>query len=296
MDKEHELQQILEIKLAAGNGAEKIIQKIAVSSLREKLLLRDDRLIDEKWYREHFVNYLEFFSPKEGLADTIEVLENLFPLESLEDGLTQEISHESGQEEKECRIFLYQKQEEKWDEGGGNPRIQLKIVMWPFQIPFALELIPYDVECILPEEKLLEGALPEKVSYCMFTAEEYLSRSFYHIIDDLELVYSMSWYSDCYDILTERVVEGRKVCQSLEQLLLEYPIPLLEERLEMIASFEDYEYMEKRWENYRKGKSFPEWKQVLELLMRFFTPILEVILKDEVFIGDWMPQIGRYLD
>ena len=73
-------------------------------------------------------------------------------------------------------------------------------------------------------------------------------------------------------------------------------IPLLEERLEMIASFEDYEYMEKRWENYRKGKSFPEWKQVLELLMRFFTPILEVILKDEVFIGDWMPQIGRYLD
>lgn len=296
MDKEHELQQILEMKLAAGNGAQKIIEKIAVSSLREKLLLRDDKFIDEKWYREHFVNYLEFFSPKEGLAETLDVLEDLFPLESLENDLAEEISQESDRKEKECEIFLYQKREEEWYQGGGNPRIQLKIVMWPFQIPFALELIPYDGEGLLPEEKIIESSLPEKISYCMFTSEEYLSRSFYRIIDDLELIYSLSWYGDSYDILTKKVVEGRKVCQSLEQLLLEHSIPSLEERLEIISSFVDYGYMEKRWQNYRKGELFPEWKEVIELLMRFFTPIFEVILKDEVFIGDWMPQIGRYLD
>lgn len=296
MDKEHEVQQILEINRAAGNGAKKIIQKIAVSSLREKLLLRDDKFIKEKWYQDHFVNYLEFFSIKEGLADTIEVLEDLFPLESLENDLKEETAQEAHEKEKECEVFLYQKREERWEEGEKNPRIHLKIVIWPFQIPFVLELIPYEGEILLPEEKILESVLPEKISYCMFTPEEYLSRSFYRIIDDLELIYSLSWYNDSYDILTKKVVEGRKVSKSLGQLLLENSIPALEERLDIVSSFEDYEYMEKRWENYNKGAACPEWKQVIELLIRFFTPIFEMIQKDEVFIGDWMPQVGRYLD
>ena len=40
----------------------------------------------------------------------------------------------------------------------------------------------------------------------------------------------------------------------------------------------------------------PEWSQVIELLVRFFTPIFDMVLRNELFIGDWMPQIGRYLD
>lgn len=280
-----------------GMEQKKIIQKIAISPLREKLLIRDDKFLEEKWYQEHLVNYLEFFSPKEGLADTVEVLEELFPFESPQNDLTEDTSQEPDrQEEKEFEIFLYQKQEERWKAGDKNPRIHLKIVKWPFQIPFVLELIPYEGDSLALEEKIIENALSEKISYCMFTSEEYLSRSFYRIIEDLELIYSLSWYQDSYDILTEKVVEGRRVSQSLGQLLLENAIPLLEERLDIISSFEDYEYMEKRWENYRKGESCPEWGQVIELLVRFFAPIFEMTQKDEIFIGDWMPQLGRYLD
>ena len=31
-------------------------------------------------------------------------------------------------------------------------------------------------------------------------------------------------------------------------------------------------------------------------MVKFLTPIFEGILKDEIFLGDWMPELGRYLD
>ena len=78
MDKECGVYQIQEINLAAGYGAEKILQRIAASSLREKLLLRSNKFLEQGWYKENLVNFLEFFSPKDGLAETVKSLENLF--------------------------------------------------------------------------------------------------------------------------------------------------------------------------------------------------------------------------
>ena len=208
--------------------------------------------------------------------------------------------------------MLYQKRGERWQRGDKNPRIRLKIIEWPYQIPFELELIPYAGSAVQVEEKILEDwASQEKIIYRMFSEEEYLSRNFYRIVEDLELISPMSWYKDSYDILTTQMVSGRKVSESFGQLLLENPIPLLKERLEIIESFQDYKYMEKRWENYMSRfwtKSFPqedegekeedeaEWGRVIQIFVRFFAPIFDVVLKNELFIGDWMPQIGRYLD
>lgn len=315
MDKECGMYQILEINLTAGNGAEKIIQEIAASPLHGKLILRDDKFLGKEWYGEHLVNHLEFFTPKRELADAAALLEKLFPMESPD-------AQQPGQEDpgQECRVFLYQKMEGNWKAGGKNPRIYLKIVKWPFQIPFVLELIPFEGATLPLQEKALErGQQEEQATYHMFTAEEYLSRSFYHIMDDLELVYSLSWYRDVYGILTGHVVEGRKVSQSFGQLLLEDAIPRLEERLEIISSFEEYGYMQKRWENFcgrvsgvsqpeaeeshggeEKGDSLgseecPEWGHVIQLLVKFISPVVDATLRDELFIGDWMPQFGRYL-
>ena len=195
-----------------------------------------------------------------------------------------------------------------------NPRIRLKILEWPFQIPFELELIPYAGTAVQITEKTLEdSASQEKIIYHMFSQEEYLSRSFYKIVEELELITPMSWYKDGYDILTTQMISGRKVSESFGQLFLENAIPGLKERLEIVDSFQDYKYMEKRWENYmgrfwtkslplcdgdeiEPESGEPNWQQVIQLFVRFFTPIFDVALKNELFIGDWMPQIGRYLD
>lgn len=325
MDKESEVYQFPEMNLIAGRGAELIIQKIYNSSLGARLLLRNDKFLNPKWYRENLVNYLEFFVPEEEFADITEELEGLFFIDAAEWeqennpekeedprlNLDRE-EHQESLEQEKLRIVLYQKREERWRRGDKNPRIRLKIIEWPYQIPFELELIPYAGSAVQVEEKTLEDLTSqEKITYRMFSEEEYLSRSFYRIVEDLELISPMSWYKDSYDILTTQMVSGRKVSESFGQLLLENPIPLLKERLEIIESFQDYKYMEKRWENYMSRfwtKPFPqeddgekeedeaEWSRVIQIFVRFFAPIFDVALKNELFIGDWMPQIGRYLD
>lgn len=386
MDKECGAYQIQEINLAAGYGAEKIMQKIATSPLKEKLLLRNNKILEKGWYENNLVNFLEFFSPKDGLAETVKSLEDLFVQdieveevqeeseeaqegrdfqwewkESLEEFGSQEELAEAqegwgfqedwqeaqegqslpeglkevpggqslpeglgeapggqgspeglgeapggqslpeGPEEaqEEYRVVLYKKQEEGWEEQRKNPRIYLKIIHPPYLVPFELELIPFEGGTIPLKENFLESDLFEEIiSYPMFTAEEYLSRSFYKIVDNLELIHNMSWYKECYDILVEEVLEGKKVSQSFIKLLLENSIPDLSSRIEVIGSFKDYNYMEKRWENQgrRTEMEYPDWSQVIELVVRFFTPICEVVSRGEIFIGDWLPQFRRYLD
>ena len=267
MDKECGVYQIQEINLAAGYGAEKILQKIAASSLREKLLLRSNKFLEQGWYQENLVNFLEFFSPKDGLAETVKSLEDLFiqdfelgegqegikavqeeqnPQGELEDGQEgqeaqigersqegQEAPKEpnGGLEEKEeaqeeYRVILYKKQEEGWEEKRVNPRIYLKIINPPYLVPFELELIPFEGDTIPLKENLLESDLfEETISYCMFSSEEYLSRSFYKILDDLELIQHMSWYKECYDFSSVIPVEATKdkyadiVLAEIEKLL-----------------------------------------------------------------------------
>ncbi len=340
MDKECGVYQIQEINLAAGYGAEKILQKIAASSLREKLLLRSNKFLEQGWYQENLVNFLEFFSPKDGLAETVKSLEDLFiqdfelgegqegikavqeeqnPQGELEDGQEGQEAQigersQEGQEapkepngglgekeeaQEEYRVILYKKQEEGWEEKRVNPRIYLKIINPPYLVPFELELIPFEGDTIPLKENLLESDLfEETISYCMFSSEEYLSRSFYKILDDLELIQHMSWYKECYDLLISEVLEGKKASRSFGRLYLENAIPALSGRLEIIDSFQDYPYMQKRWENLEKRAEgeYPEWGQVIGLLVKFFTPICDVVSRGEIFIGDWLPQFGRYLD
>ncbi len=321
MDKESEVYQFPEMNLIAGSGAEKIIQKIYDSSLRAKLLLKNDKFLNREWYQEHLVNYLEFFVSEEEFAETAEELEGLFFIEGAEweqeepqNDIEQMEKEPQNAPQQELQVVLYRKLSEKWQWGSKNPRIRLKILEWPFQIPFELELIPYAGTAVQITEKTLEdSASQEKIIYHMFSQEEYLSRSFYKIVEELELITPMSWYKDGYDILTTQMISGRKVSESFRQLFLENAIPGLKERLEIVDSFQDYKYMEKRWENYmgrfwtkslplcdgdeiEPESGEPNWQQVIQLFVRFFTPIFDVALKNELFIGDWMPQIGRYLD
>ncbi len=321
MDKESEVYQFPEMNLIAGSGAEKIIQKIYDSSLRAKLLLKNDKFLNREWYQEHLVNYLEFFVSEEEFAETAEELEGLFFIEGAEweqeepqNDIEQMEKEPQNAPQQELQVVLYRKLSEKWQWGSKNTRIRLKILEWPFQIPFELELIPYAGTAVQITEKTLEdSASQEKIIYHMFSQEEYLSRSFYKIVEELELITPMSWYKDGYDILTTQMISGRKVSESFGQLFLENAIPGLKERLEIVDSFQDYKYMEKRWENYmgrfwtkslplcdgdeiEPESGEPNWQQVIQLFVRFFTPIFDVALKNELFIGDWMPQIGRYLD
>ncbi len=296
MEKEKNLKQIAEINQMARFGAEIIISKIGVSSIGNRLFLRNDNILNEEWYQKHVINHLEFFSSEEGLEDTIKILKELFSLEFSKNYERENI--QNIKKEENLRIVL--QKEKLYRDKIKYPRIPLKIWKESMQISFEITITPYIGKVCSYEKKSLKTVFSgkEEVFYYIFSKEEYLSRGFYEIISNLEQIDNVSWYKEIYDIIIKEVVEGRKVSQIFESLLLVETISSIDQRLDIIKNLENNKLMKKRWKSQSRCERvmYPQWDQVIKLLVKFFTPILEGVLKGEIFIGDWMPQIGRYLN
>ena len=128
--------------------------------------------------------------------------------------------------------------------------------------------------------------------------EEELSKHLFEIIEKLELINDMDHYMNAYEILTANPINGRKVKDRLAELVREKNIIVDDTRIKMLAGYGDYTYMKKKWkvELRQKKKSEPEWSDVNKCIMNFLNPIWEAMEKNMVFLGDWMPQLKRFLD
>lgn len=118
------------------------------------------------------------------------------------------------------------------------------------------------------------------------------------IIEKLELINDMDHYYQVYEILTAYPVNGRKVKDMLLKLLQEKNIVIDSTRIKMLQGYGDYTYMKRKWkvELRKKKKSEPSWSDLNKCLMNFLNPIWDAMEKNIVFLGDWMPQIKRFLD
>ncbi len=274
--------EALSVYLTARRGAEKILWEISQSPLNQKLLLRNSRLLAPDRFRRHIISSLGFFVLEEEMREAVQGLERIFLPENGAEG--------------SLRVVL----QEKREGANAGPPVFLEISEGCYRVPFQIFLIPYRGSPVSLQEKELEENYwgEGKISYSTFPPEEYVSRCFYEILVGLELIKDLSWYKEIYDILVEEPMNGRKVWERFSYILSENPIPSVERRLDTIKSYENYRYMEKRWKSQgrREGEKYPPWGEVVRLAADFFTPIFEGVMRDELFLGDWMPQIGRYLD
>ncbi len=128
--------------------------------------------------------------------------------------------------------------------------------------------------------------------------EEELVKHLVEIIEKLELINDMDHYYVAYEILTSYPVNGRKVKDRLTKVLDEKKIIIDDSRINMLKSYGDYTYMKKKWkvELRQKKKSEPSWSDVNNCLMNFLGPIWNAMKANMVFLGDWMPQLKRFLD
>lgn len=284
MDLERQQEEISSIYQIAILGAEEILYQIGNQTWNESILLKNDDFLQNKKYQKVLLGSMQFFTPEEKTEIIIDELEKLFTP-----------SAESAESEKGNLQVLFCRKGDK-----SNPwKIFLEIRKTPYEIPFEIHLISFPGHEIFPQKKIgvYEGR-KEDFTYNMFPPEEYLALAFYEVIKDLELIIDMSWYKEIYETLRKESVVGRKVWESLNRLITEYPIPSLEKRLDTLAGYKDYGYMKKRWKSHsrRKRESYPRWEDVVALMVQFLTPVFEGVLKDEIFLGDWMPELGRYLD
>ncbi len=284
MDLEKQQEEISSIYQVVILGAEEILSKTGNQSWSQNMLLKSDDFLQNKKYQKVLLDSLQFFTPEEEIDNIISNLENLFA------PLAESADAESG----EMQVLFCRRGSKD------NPiKIYFEICKAPYRIPFEIHLIAYPGHKIFPQKKTaIHKRSEESFTYNMFPPEEYLALAFYEVIKDLELIVDMSWYKQIYETLCKESADGRKVWESLNRLIKEYPIPSLEKRLDTLAGYKDYGYMRKRWKSQsrRRRESYPRWEDVVSLMVKFLTPIFEGILKDEIFLGDWMPELGRYLD
>lgn len=181
----------------------------------------------------------------------------------------------------------------------GENGITLKVTVDEMYIPLHLYFKRHQASNE-PEKITLKLVAYENRTVDVLTnpKEEELSKHLFEIIEKLELINDMNHYYTVYDILTSNPVNGRKVKDRLQDLLNQKGIVIDNTRMDMLAGYGNYTYMKRKWkvELRQKKKSEPEWSDVNKCLVNFLRPIWEAMEKNMVFLGDWMPQLKRFLD
>lgn len=181
------------------------------------------------------------------------------------------------------------------DESGINLKITVDDMYVPLHIFFKKHESSHDPEKITLKLIAYEN---RTVDVLINPKEEELTKHLVEIIEKLELINNMDHYYLAYEILTTNPVNGRKVKDRLFEQLKEKNIVIDDTRINMLRSYLDYTYMKKKWkvELRQKKKSEPEWSDVNKCIINFLNPIWDAMEKNMVFLGDWMPQLKRFLD
>lgn len=138
----------------------------------------------------------------------------------------------------------------------------------------------------------------ENVEYLHFPAEEALCHHICEIMKKMELINEMHHYYEVYKILNMHSLEGRKMRDILNEKCDEAHIKKEAKTYTTLYSYRDYKYMEKKWKTFLKKEKRvePAWQEIMDKINDFLEPIWEAVVEDRIFFGDWMPELGRYLD
>ena len=181
------------------------------------------------------------------------------------------------------------------DQAGINLKITVDEMYIPLRIHFRKHRGAHE-----PEKLTLKLTAYENRTVDVLTnpKEDELVKHLAEIIEKLELINDMDQYLYAYEILSAYPVNGRKVKDNLYRLLQEKNIVIDHTRIDMLKSYGDYTYMKRKWkvELRQKKKSEPSWSDVNICLINFLGPIWEAMENNVVFLGDWMPQLKRFLD
>lgn len=285
--------------MLAGYIIEEFMYLVSASEFSRNLWLKNEDVFEIDSYQENFYLTLDFiYHAEEKIVKTDKMIAGQKLSAELAEIMLQAVFV------KEKTKGIRWKWQYQWDLE--QLKVQVTAEYEEMKVPFSIEVRPHYLHGVTPEKRTRTLFMHEKeeINYRHYPAESILAEQLLEMLTYLELISSMKCYDIAYQIISKEPVDGRRIKDTLELLCEKNNISLTEERGSMIAGYKDYAYMEKRWEKYvkplRKDKNasgqIPTWQELMERLSRFVIPIWNCICKDEIFFGDWMPELGRYLD
>lgn len=131
-----------------------------------------------------------------------------------------------------------------------------------------------------------------------YPSENIIAEKFLDIMEKLELINDLSCYMDIHEILKKEALSGRKVWEILNEGCKERGIEVKKDRFSLLLSYQENNYMKKKWKAYlrHEKKKSPEWENVMHMIDLFFSVIWEHMCQNLIYLGDWMPELGRFID
>lgn len=260
---------------------EEAVTAVCESDEAENFRLKNNSILSLEYYRRKAPTRLEYVILSEEELTVRNVIHRMSKI---------------FQNEKKAELW-WKYRVEKEDEG---ICVYLSAKIEELQIPVQLVLEQEKEEPSEPSHEELHPFLEEErsVEYLHYPMEGILAEHFIRIMRDMELINDMGSYYILYELLSKEMNSSRKVTEQIESLAKEQKIPLKKERFDMFEGYQSSSYMKKKWKSYlkREKKKTPSFEEVMKVMIAYYRPIWDSLTEGNYYLGDWMPELMRYLD
>ncbi len=260
---------------------EEAVTAVCESDEAENFRLKNNSILSLEYYRRKAPTRLEYMILSEEELTVRNVIHRMSKI---------------FQNEKKAELW-WKYRVEKEDEG---ICVYLSAKIEELQIPVQLVLEQEKEEPSEPSHEELHPFLEEErsVEYLHYPMEGILAEHFIRIMWDMELINDMGSYYILYELLSKEMNSSRKVTEQIESLAKEQKIPLKKERFDMFEGYQSSSYMKKKWKSYLKKekKKTPSFEEVMKVMIAYYRPIWDSLAEGNYYLGDWMPELMRYLD
>lgn len=260
---------------------EEAVTAVCESDEAENFRLKNNSILSLEYYRRKAPTRLEYMILSEEELTVRNVIHRMSKI---------------FQNEKKAELW-WKYRVEKEDEG---ICVYLSAKIEELQIPVQLVLEQEKEEPSDPSHEELHPFLEEErsVEYLHYPMEGILAEHFIRIMRDMELINDIGSYYFLYELLSKEMNSSRKVTEQIESLAKEQKIPLKKERFEMFEGYQSSSYMKKKWKSYLKKekKKTPSFEEVMKVMIAYYRPIWDSLAEGNYYLGDWMPELMRYLD
>ena len=260
---------------------EEAVTAVCESDEAENFRLKNNSILSLEYYRRKAPTRLEYMILSEEELTVRNVIHRMSKI---------------FQNEKKAELW-WKYRVEKEDEG---ICVYLSAKIEELQIPVQLVLEQEKEEPSDPSHEELHPFLEEErsVEYLHYPMEGILAEHFIRIMRDMEHINDIGSYYILYELLSKEMNSSRKVTEQIESLAKEQKIPLKKERFEMFEGYQSSSYMKKKWKSYLKKekKKTPSFEEVMKVMIAYYRPIWDSLAEGNYYLGDWMPELMRYLD
>lgn len=136
----------------------------------------------------------------------------------------------------------------------------------------------------------------DEIDVRLYPKENQAADYIMEILEKLELINEMEVYLYLYRFAKGTSLSARDVCVALSES--EGDREPTWSSFEKFASYKNNSYMKKKWKVFLRRHRIkePTWEETMDLLVKFIEPLWASLTKGELFFGDWMPELGRYLE